>query len=1144
MDTSRNDPSRNVSAPRGTTLNCKSWLTEAAFRMLQNNLDAEVAEHPQALVVYGGIGRAARNWESYDKIIETLKRLEGDETLLIQSGKPVGVFKTHPETPRVLIANSNLVPHWANWEHFSKLDKEGLMMYGQMTAGSWIYIGSQGIVQGTYETFVSVAKTHFDGKADGRWILTGGLGGMGGAQPLAAVMAGFCMIAVECDESRIDFRLKTRYVDYKAYTLDEALARIETAKKEGKAISVGLLGNACDVFAEVVDRNILPDVVTDQTSAHDPTHGYLPHGWTVKQWKDAQADSPETVIKEAKKSMAQQVKSMITLQSRGAATLDYGNNIRQVALDEGVANAFDFPGFVPAYIRPLFCQGIGPFRWVALSGDPEDIYKTDAKVKELIPEDKHLHNWLDMARERIAFQGLPSRICWVGVKDRYRLGQAFNEMVKNGELSAPIVIGRDHLDSGSVASPNRETESMMDGSDAVSDWPLLNAMLNTAGGATWVSLHHGGGVGMGFSQHSGVVIVADGTDSAYERLGRVLRNDPATGVMRHADAGYDIAKECAIEANLDLPMLHTPNKPIRSHKQEHKDTNESSAVKSTDGAEGVCNGVLELVPGELTLAMMRMVVEEASEHNSMDVHARPYTKLALHKSADAQIKKSAELVAKVLAEGRRVYGVNTGFGKLAAKTISPEELSTLQLSLVLSHAAGIGEPMKDSTVRLMMLLKINSLSRGYSGIRREVIDALITLYNKQIYPVVPCKGSVGASGDLAPLAHIACVLVGEGEATHHGKEMSGAEAMELAGLQHIVLGPKEGLALLNGTQASTALALEGLFAAENLYMAGSMAGSMSIEAAMGSHRPFDRRIHEVRGHKGQIDSAFVYRHLLGAAEHDLQSTHDGLQRRGSQISVSHTECAKVQDPYSLRCQPQVMGACLTQIRNSADILLTEANAVTDNPLVFEEEGVILSGGNFHAEPVAFAADNLALAISEIGAISERRMALLIDSAISGLPTFLVDNGGVNSGFMIAQVTAAALACENKCLAHPASVDSLPTSANQEDHVSMATHAARRLHDMAFNTAGIVGIEMLGACQGLDFRSPSLSSGQVEAGKALVRARVPFYDVDRYMAPDIKQATAIIQEGGFNVFCPRSDILPSLDVGSASAGSATSASGMA
>lgn len=551
----RLDPTRVIRAPRGSEKTCKSWLTEAAYRMIQNNLDPEVAEHPQALVVYGGIGRAARNWECYDQILASLRDLNDDETLLIQSGKPVGVFRTHADAPRVLLANSNLVPHWATWEHFHELDRKGLMMYGQMTAGSWIYIGSQGIVQGTYETFYSVANQHFNGNPKGRWILTGGLGGMGGAQPLAATMAGFSMIAVECDETRIDFRLKTRYVDLKARTLDEALAMLDKAKHDGKPVSIGLLGNAADVFAELVTRGITPDCVTDQTSAHDPIHGYLPQGWTVEQWRERQKSEPESIVTPAKQSMAKQVQAMLTLQQRGAATLDYGNNIRQMALEMGVENAFDFPGFVPAYIRPLFCEGKGPFRWVALSGDPEDIYKTDAKVKELIPDDPHLHNWLDMARERIAFQGLPARICWVGVKDRYRLGMAFNEMVKNGELKAPIVIGRDHLDTGSVASPNRETESMKDGSDAVSDWPLLNALLNTAGGATWVSLHHGGGVGMGFSQHSGVVIVCDGTDAASKRVERVLFNDPATGVMRHADAGYELAQQTAREAGLKLPML-------------------------------------------------------------------------------------------------------------------------------------------------------------------------------------------------------------------------------------------------------------------------------------------------------------------------------------------------------------------------------------------------------------------------------------------------------------------------------------------------------------------------------------------------------------------------------------------------------------
>ncbi|WP_116365807.1 urocanate hydratase [Parahaliea mediterranea] len=551
----RNDPTRHIKAPTGTALTARSWLTEAPLRMLMNNLDPAVAEHPASLVVYGGIGRAARDWESFDAIVEVLKRLGDDETLLIQSGKPVGVFPTHADAPRVLLANSNLVPHWANWEHFNALDRQGLMMYGQMTAGSWIYIGSQGIVQGTYETFAAVARQHFDGQASGRWILTGGLGGMGGAQPLAATMAGFCMLAVEVDESRIDFRLRTGYVDKKAASLDEALAMIDSAREQGEAISVGLLGNAAEVFPELVKRGITPDVVTDQTSAHDPLNGYLPAGWAMSEGAERRLSDPAGVVAAAKQSMAVQVQAMLDLQAAGAATLDYGNNIRQMALEEGVENAFDFPGFVPAYIRPLFCEGIGPFRWVALSGDPEDIYRTDARVKELIPDNPQLHNWLDMARQRIHFQGLPARICWVGLQDRARLGLAFNAMVRSGELKAPIVIGRDHLDSGSVASPNRETEAMRDGSDAVSDWPLLNALLNTAGGATWVSLHHGGGVGMGFSQHAGVVIVCDGSEAADRRLARVLHNDPATGVMRHADAGYDIALDCARRNQLDLPMI-------------------------------------------------------------------------------------------------------------------------------------------------------------------------------------------------------------------------------------------------------------------------------------------------------------------------------------------------------------------------------------------------------------------------------------------------------------------------------------------------------------------------------------------------------------------------------------------------------------
>ena len=552
---SRHDPSRVIRAPRGNQLNCRSWLTEAPFRMLQNNLDAEVAEDPASLVVYGGIGRAARDWACYDRILDTLKTLGDDETLLVQSGKPVGVFPSHADAPRVLIANSNLVPHWATWEHFNQLDKKGLMMYGQMTAGSWIYIGSQGIVQGTYETFVEMGRQHYGGSLKGRWILTAGLGGMGGAQPLAASLAGACSLNIECRQSSIDFRLKTRYVDEQATDIDDALARIAKYTAAGEAKSIALLGNAAEILPELVKRGVKPDCVTDQTSAHDPVHGYLPIGWSVEKWLAEQKANPDKVRDAAKQSMRVHVEAMLTFHAQGIPTVDYGNNIRQMAQDVGCENAFAFPGFVPAYVRPLFCRGVGPFRWVALSGDPEDIYKTDAKVKELIPDDAHLHNWLDMAKERISFQGLPARICWVGLGLRHKLGLAFNEMVRNGELKAPIVIGRDHLDSGSVASPNRETEAMRDGSDAVSDWPLLNAMLNVAGGATWVSLHHGGGVGMGYSQHSGVVIVCDGSEAADKRIARVLWNDPGTGVMRHADAGYDIAQACAKEQGLKLPML-------------------------------------------------------------------------------------------------------------------------------------------------------------------------------------------------------------------------------------------------------------------------------------------------------------------------------------------------------------------------------------------------------------------------------------------------------------------------------------------------------------------------------------------------------------------------------------------------------------
>ncbi|MBS1255599.1 MAG: Urocanate hydratase [Deltaproteobacteria bacterium] len=554
MSESKHSP-RTIRAPRGTELSCRSWLIEAPYRMIMNNLDPEVAENPDELVVYGGIGKAARTWKDFDLITETLKTLGDDETLLVQSGKPVGVFRTHTDAPRVLIANSNLVPHWATMDHFNELERKGLMMYGQMTAGSWIYIASQGIVQGTYETFVEAGRQHYDGNLTGRWILTAGLGGMGGAQPLAATMAGASCLAVECDPTRIDFRLRTRYLDERADKLDDALSILDQAKAEGRSVSVGLLGNAGEIVPELVKRGARPDIVTDQTSAHDPINGYLPIGWTLEEWKEKQKSDPKAVVKAARSSMKVHVQAMLDFWNQGIPTVDYGNNIRQFAFEEGVKDAFAFPGFVPAYIRPLFCRGIGPFRWAALSGDPEDIYSTDAKVKELIPDNPHLHNWIDMAQERIAFQGLPARICWVGLGDRHRLGLAFNEMVAKGELKAPVVIGRDHLDSGSVASPNRETEAMKDGSDAVSDWALLNALLNCASGATWVSFHHGGGVGIGFSQHAGFVICCDGTPEATRRIERVLWNDPASGVMRHSDAGYETALDCAREQGLNLPGI-------------------------------------------------------------------------------------------------------------------------------------------------------------------------------------------------------------------------------------------------------------------------------------------------------------------------------------------------------------------------------------------------------------------------------------------------------------------------------------------------------------------------------------------------------------------------------------------------------------
>ncbi len=556
---SKTKTSKIIRAPRGTKISCRSWLTEAPYRMIMNNLDPDVAENPNELIVYGGIGKAARTWNDFDLILETLKTLGDDETMLVQSGKPVGVFRTHVDAPRVLIANSNIVPHWATMDHFNELDRKGLIMFGQMTAGSWIYIASQGIVQGTYETFVEAGRQHYDGDLSGRWILTSGLGGMGGAQPLAATMAGASCLAIECDSNRIDFRLRTKYLDKRAETLDEALEILERAKNDNQVVSVGLLGNAAEVVPDLLKRRIRPDLVTDQTSAHDLVHGYLPLGWTVEEWRSQQKSNPKKIEKAARASIKIHVEAMLEFWNQGIPTVDYGNNIRQFALEEGVEKAFDFPGFVPTYIRPLFCRGVGPFRWVALSGDPEDIYRTDAKVKELIPNDPHLHNWINMAQQRIEFQGLPARICWVGLGDRHRLGLAFNEMVSKGELKAPVVIGRDHLDSGSVASPNRETESMLDGSDAISDWPLLNALLNCASGATWVSFHHGGGVGIGFSQHAGLVICCDGTPAAAKRIERVLWNDPASGVMRHADAGYKEAIDCAKEKNLHLPGVTVKN---------------------------------------------------------------------------------------------------------------------------------------------------------------------------------------------------------------------------------------------------------------------------------------------------------------------------------------------------------------------------------------------------------------------------------------------------------------------------------------------------------------------------------------------------------------------------------------------------------
>jgi urocanate hydratase len=1023
--------------------------------MLQNNLDPEVAENPDALVVYGGIGKAARNWDCLEAILESLRQLKPDETLLVQSGKPVGVFRTHLDAPRVLIANSNLVPRWATWEHFDALDRKGLMMYGQMTAGSWIYIGSQGIVQGTYETFVEAGRQHFGGSMAGRWILTAGLGGMGGAQPLAASFAGAASLNIECQQSRIDFRLKTGYVDEQAHDLDDALARMAQYRQERRAVSVALLGNAAEIVPQLVQRaragGLRPDLVTDQTSAHDLVNGYLPAGWTLAQWQQARADSSQhaALRQAAAQSCAVHVQAMLDFQSMGIPTVDYGNNIRQVALDAGVRNAFDFPGFVPAYVRPLFCQGKGPFRWVALSGDPQDIYKTDAKMKELFPEDAHLHQWLDMAAQRIAFQGLPARICWIGLGERHRAGLAFNAMVQSGELKAPVVIGRDHLDSGSVASPNRETEAMQDGSDAVSDWPLLNAMLNTASGATWVSLHHGGGVGMGYSQHAGVVVVCDGTAAAAQRIARVLWNDPATGVMRHADAGYASAVACAKAQRLNLPMLGTAPAP-------------SSASPAASSNPAYC-----IAPGALTLEQLQAI------HAGVE-------QIVLPASAYANMQASQQLV-QASADGELpVYGVNTGFGKLANQRINKAQLATLQLNLIRSHCVGVGEPLAAPVMRLMMVLKAASLARGYSGVRAVVVDTLLAVHNAGLVPYVPAKGSVGASGDLAPLAHMTLALLGEGEMLQDGQRVPAMAALQAAGIAPLVLGPKEGLALINGTQTSTALALHALLAFEPVLEAALVVGALTVDAARGSDGPFDPRIHALRGHPGQIDVAQYYRALLA----------------GSEIRSSHQEGDdRVQDPYSLRCQPQVVGACLDQLRHAAVVLLREANAVTDNPLVFTQGsdpaavGGLVSGGNFHAEPVALVADAMALAIAEVGAIAERRIAMLIDSSVSRLPAFLCVDAGLNSGFMIAHVTAAALASENKSLAHPASVDSLPTSANQEDHVSMATFAARRLQSMIDNTACILAIEWLAAAQGIAFLRPLRSSRVLEEALAVLRPRV-------------------------------------------------------
>ena len=1036
--------------------------------MLHNNLDPEVAEHPDDLVVYGGTGQAARDWPSFYAIESALRSLEDDETLLVQSGRPVGVFRTHEWAPRVLIANANLVPEWANWDEFRRLERLGLTMYGQMTAGSWIYIGTQGILQGTYETFAAIADKRFDGSLVGTLTVTCGAGGMGGAQPLAVTMNGGVVLCCDVDPSRVERRLQTSYLDTVAHDLDEALALAEEARLEARPLSIGLVGNGAEVVPELVRRDVAVDIATDQTPAHDPL-SYVPAGMSLAEASELRVANPEEYVKQARASMAGHCAALVDLLDEGTEVFDYGNSLRAEARLGGFERAFDYPGFVPAYIRPLFCEGKGPFRWAALSGDPQDIAATDAAVLELFPDNDRLRRWLSMAGEKVAFQGLPARICWLGYGERDRAGLRFNEMVADGRLKAPVVIGRDHLDCGSVASPYRETEQMLDGSDAIADWPLLNALLNTASGASWVSIHDGGGVGIGRSIHAGQVSVADGSALAAEKLARVLDERPRDGHhpprRRWLRTGRPGGRRTG-----------------RHHTNEVRpDRRRANRAAAGPGAprEPPCRPCRHLPPRHDCGPGCGRCSPKGPGWSCRPRRSRPWP-LPAAWSKNWPLRPSRRMASR---PGSALWPPVT-YRRNCAPGSRPVSSAP--------HSAGIGEPVETEVVRALMLLRLKTLASGYTGARPVVAHHLAALLNSGVTPVVPSSGSLGCSGDLAPLAHCALVLMGEGEAIGpDGQHLSGSSALAAAELEPLVLEVKEGLALINGTDGMLGMLVLACQDLGRLCTTADVVGAMSVEALLGTDQAFLPELQALRPHPGQAVSAANMLRVL----------------ESSQIVASHREGdTRVQDAYSLRCAPQVTGAVRDTLAHARVVADRELAAAIDNPVVLED-GRVRSNGNFHGAPLAYVLDFLAIVAADLASISERRTDRLLDPARShGLPPFLAEDAGVDSGLMLAQYAQASLVSQSKRLAVPASVDSVPTSAMQEDHVSMGWDAARKLRATLGHLTDVLAVELVAAARAIELRAPLRPAPATAAVIGALRQWVP--GPDRLRLPRARSGQSV------------------------------------